>query len=164
MKNPRTASRLGVALVAAASLTASALMAESSQPERPDMKLKVSTHHGFYPLDLTLEGSIQMVELASIDTCLLTVDWTYTTPAGQDLISKKEMPCLEPASGTTVPGMSNTVPEMFKTRVFLDEPGTYSYRIVLVSKTGKRFASASQEVKVIKSPVEVGATATRTDN
>ncbi|HEY3176642.1 MAG TPA: hypothetical protein VGK94_12880 [Candidatus Polarisedimenticolia bacterium] len=130
--------------------------AAAGKPERPEMKLRVSTHHGYLPLSLSLEGMVTGTEPAGIQECLLTVEWSYTTPGGQRLNSKTESPCVDtPAEAR--------VPESFKKSVTLKEAGTYSYRIVLVGKEGKRFASTSQEVQVIKSPLEVGAAATRTD-
>lgn len=128
-----------------------------SVPKRPDMKLSVSTHHGFSPLSLVLEGAILETDRSEFESCLVTVEWTDKTPDGQALISRKESPCVDPPAGTTLP-------ESFKLKVNLPEPGTSSYRMILASKAGKRFASTSQEVEVIKSAFEVGATTTRSDN
>ena len=153
MKRPLVAA---TALAVAMPLLAAAGTAATPKPPRPEMKLHVSTHHGYLPLYVTLEGKVTGTEPAAIDTCLLSVEWTYTTPAGQHLNSKTESPCVEPEAEARVP-------ESFKKEVTLKEAGTYSYRIILVGKEGKRFASTSQEVKVIKSPLEVGVKATRAD-
>src|SRR5258706_2925303 len=115
--------------IAAVTFTVTPLMAASAQPRRPDLKLRVSTHHGFMPLDLALDGSIGAEDRSAFQSCLVTVERTYTTPGGQELNSKKESPCIESASTTNVP-------ESFKMKVSLDEPGTYSYRLVLVSPAG----------------------------
>jgi hypothetical protein len=137
-------------------LGVSASAVAGARPARPGMKLRVSTHHGYLPLTVTVEGKLADTEPAAIDACLLSVEWTYTPPGGQTLNSKEESPCVEPPSQIRVP-------ESFKKDVTLKEAGTYSYRIILVGKEGKRFASTSQEVRVIKGPVEVGTTVTRTD-
>jgi hypothetical protein len=157
MKPPTCTTRLAAALlVAILPLGVSGPAAEGAKPARPVMKLRVSTHHGYLPLTVRVEGTLADTEPAAIDACFLSVEWTYTPPGGQRLNSKKESPCVEPPSQVAVP-------ESFKKDVTLEEAGTYSYRIVLVGKEGKRFASTSQEVRVIKGPVEVGITGTRTD-
>jgi len=118
---------------------------------RPDMKLLVSTHSGPRPVDLTLTGSIVGMNPEDFSACLVTVEWSYTTPGGQKLISKKEMPCVDVEK--VVETAERVLPQFTK-QVTLDEAGTYSYRIVLVRKDGKRMASTSQEVNVYRSRYE----------
>jgi len=154
---PSRASTGRITLLFALAALMAPLITGATPSGRPDMKLKVSTHHGFVPLSLDLEGSILGADRSAIASCVVTSEWSYRTPGGQDLISKKESPCVEAATETTLP-------ESFKLRQVLSEPGTYSFRMVLVSRTGKRYASTSQEVKVIKSALEAGGVTTRSGN
>jgi hypothetical protein len=126
----------------------------TARQNRPDMKLLVSTHSGPRPVDLTLTGSILGMKPEEFSACLLMVEWNDTTPGGQRLNSKKEMPCVEAEKPTVTP---EKVPAQFSRQVTLEEAGTYSYRIVLVRNDGKRMASTSQEVKVYRSRLEMGA-------
>jgi len=127
---------------------------------KPVMKLKVSTHSGPTPLSVELSGSFTGGEPAEWSSCLVTVEWTYTTPGGSHLTSKEEMPCVD---APIEPARSGVAPA-FKRTLTLKEPGIYSYRMVLVAADGKPTASASQEVKAYRGKLEVGVTGTHVTN
>ena len=157
MTHSRLTCWISAALIAGTASFTSPVTAASAKPPRPNLKLTVSTHSGLYPLDLILGGFIKDADLMAFESCLITVEWAERTPGKQELLSKKEVPCLQATS-------DKTVPESFKITLTLDEPGYYSFRLVLVSKAGKRYASASQEVRAIRSTFAVGGTAIRTDD
>ena len=92
-----------------------------SQPQaglapRPDVKLSVSTHSGPLPLDLTLKGELPGVTSEQFEACYINVEWTYQTPAGTVLNSKKDLPCVEP-------GAEIRLPATFEKTLTLKEPG-----------------------------------------
>ena len=150
----------GVLLVVSAGMVAGPAFGGGTKPGKPIMKLRVSTHSGMTPLSLDVTGSFTAGEPAEITGCLVTVDRTYTTPGGNTLISKEELPCVEPQA--EAPAAS--VPASFKKTMTLKEPGIYSYRMVLIGQDGKRMASVSQEVKVFVGRVEAGVGAHVTTN
>ena len=148
---------VGVPLLAVAIVGMMAVVAAGTGP-LADMRLRVSTHSGAVPLVLDLTGSYTSAQPSEITGCLITVDRTYTSPSGNDLLSKEEMPCVEPVAGARAPDPAAG----FKRKVTLKEPGIYSYRIVLVGQDGKRVASTSQEVKVYRSRFEAGVSVSGT--
>lgn len=126
---------------------------QAASVPRPDVKLRVSTHSGPLPLELTLSAELPGVTSEQFEACYINEEWTYKTPAGTILNSKKDLPCVEP-------GAEIRLPATFEKTLTLKEPGNYLYRIVLQPREGLRQAFTTQEVKVYKGPVEVGVTGT----
>ncbi len=141
-------------LIAAVALTAGTIVARpADEPAatRPKLKLSVSTHHGFLPMQVTLKGDLTDVDPDAWARCLVRVEWKYRTPAGFDLSSLDELPCLDEESAATIPAS-------FEKTLRPKEPGTYSYRIILEPRDGRRIAGMTQEVRVFRSPLELRVT------
>ena len=133
-----------------------------AEPPRPELlKLEVSTHSGPMPLDLELTGSLGDLDLSSGE-CVIRWDRSYVTPGHQALQERKEIPCLA-AVAPVAPAASdgkNNVGAGFKQTLTLKEPGDYLIRIVFKQSDEKQVAGTTQQVKVYRGNVEVGATAT----
>jgi len=144
---------------------AALMVAAGSQPGRcadpvptpkPELRLRVSTHSGVIPLALTLKGELIDVDGAAYAKCLVRVEWTHKTPGGFEFNSVDEFPCAKDES-------SDPLPSSFEKTVSLGEPGTYSYRIVLEPVEGRRLAGTTQDVRVFRSPFELGVTADKSE-
>lgn len=120
---------------------------------RKDLKLHVSTHHGYVPLKVRLEGNLEGLAFDGLATCLISVEYFYTTPGGYPLQAKEEFPCAGSGGGAD-PGDS-ILPRTFTKTLTLKEPGTYIYRIVVEPKDGHRIAGATHEVKVYRGRIGV---------
>lgn len=124
-------------------------------PSPQDLYLRVSTHSGALPLDLTLDAELRGVDIDTVKDCRIRVERTYTMPSGMKLDERKEHPCVaEPEA---------LVSAKFKRTLTLVEPGDYLLRIMLEPKEGKTIAGMTHPVKVYKAPFQVGATGTTTD-
>ena len=94
MKPLNRTTRLAAALLAAIlPLGVSESAAAGARPARPVMKLRVSTHHGYLPLDVTLEGKLAGTGPTAIERCLVSVEWNHTSPGGLKLNSKSKTRC-----------------------------------------------------------------------
>ncbi len=120
-------------------------------PGRPLIELRVSAHHGMLPMELTLTGEIKLPGPDAMKACFVQADWTNTTGTGLPFTTRDMIPCVKPPA--EIP-----VPESFEQTLSLEKAGTYSYRIILEDREGKRYASASREVEVKESPVQIKAT------
>ena len=124
-------------------------------PSTQDLYLRVSTHSGRLPLELTLVGELRGVDIETVKNCSIRVDRTYLMPSGMRLDERKEHPC--------VPEPEALVSAKFKRKLTLDEPGDYLLRIMLEPKDGKTLAGMTHPVKVYKAPFQVGIVGTTTD-
>jgi len=135
---------------------ATSTLAAATAGKKPDLKLRVSTHHGFLPFQVTLKGELKGVDPADWARCLVRVEWSYTTPGGLDLTSLDELPCLDGEHAAEIPAS-------FEKTLRPKEPGTYLYRIILEPRDGRRLAGTTQEVRVFRAPVELGVKGTRSN-
>ena len=133
--------RLGVAFS-----TSLVLLAFAVQAADPAL-LRVSTHSGRLPLEVTLTGDLSGVNLDDMRACYINVEWSYTTPGGSPMNAKTDLPC-------TQPGAKSNMPVRFEKLLTLTEPGTYLYRIVLEPNSGRRQAFTTQEVRAYRGPFE----------
>lgn len=118
---------------------------------KPKLDLTVSTFNGYIPLSLKLSGTISGIDLAQVEACQISVEWQGEKTPGILRNSKDYLSCVDKEAALT----SNVSKELL-----LGEPGVYSYRLVVTPKGGKPVASASREVKVVRSPVEMKVTGT----
>ena len=139
-----------------AAFFATSSLAATTAGKKPHLKLRVSTHHGFLPFQVTLKGELKGVDPADWARCLVRVEYSYTTPGGLDLTSMDEFPCLDEEHAAEIPAT-------FEKTLRPKEPGTYLYRIILEPRDGRRLAGTTQEVRVFRAPVELGVTGTRKD-
>ncbi len=123
----------------------------SALPGKPVIELRVSAHHGMLPMELTLTGEIKLSGPDAMKACFVQADWTNTTGTGLPFTTRDMIPCLKPPA--EIP-----VPQTFEQSLSLEKAGTYSYRIILEDREGKRYASASREVEVKESPVQIKVT------
>ena len=124
----------------------------TDQAAKPELRLRVSTHSGVIPLELELKGRLIGVDLETIKACYLRSEWTYDSPGGFKFYSGiEEVPCAGE-------GKEAVIPEAFEKSLLIDQPGTYSYRIILEPIDGRRRAGTSQEVRVFRSRFELGVT------
>jgi hypothetical protein len=128
----------------------------ATSPAAPQMNLKVSTHSGKVPLDLTLAGEVSGITAALASTCLVQTTYHFITLSGQPVDWRKTLPCegTHDAEKATL---------SFKKRVELPDIGTYTYRILLQPEGARQMAGMEQEVKVYHS-VELGASAGKGSN
>lgn len=140
-------------------LAAAAGQAAATPPAQPptpqDLYLRVSTHSGALPLELTLDAELRGVDIETVKHCSIRVDRTYTMASGMKLDERKEHPCI--------PEPDALVSAKFKRVLTLKEPGDYLLRIMLEPKDGKTIAGMTHPVKVYKAPFQVGVTGTTTD-
>jgi hypothetical protein len=122
-----------------------------------DLWLRVSTHHGFRPLQVALKGELRGIDTSEYKACHVRVDWAYEGPSGITFNQRKDHPCV-------VGEGEEPVPSSFERKMTLDEPGEYILRIVLVPKEGRPLAGLTHEIQVFRSSLEVGIAVTRTDN
>jgi hypothetical protein len=140
-------------IVLCAVLSSAVAAPEGTGLTRKNLKLRVSTHHGYVPVELRLEGNLEGLAFDGPATCLISVEYSYTTPGGYPLQAKEEFPCTGSGGGAG-PGDS-ILPRTFVKNLTLEEPGTYSYRIVVEPRGGHRIAGTTQEVKVYRGRIGV---------
>lgn len=121
---------------------------ETAGTERPEMSFRLSTYHGKSPLEVTLTAQIKQPSARAMKSCWIRADWENTTGVGLPFRSRKEIPCAGEKAEIKVPGS-------FEKTLHLEKAGTYSYRIILEDHEGKRYASASREVKVLEGGVGI---------
>lgn len=133
-------------------------LASAAKAPRPDLKLRVSTYHGYIPLDLTLGGDIKNVDPANYARCIVQEDRTYRTPGGSNIKEREGLLCGDKNS-------EGAVMSSFELNVEIKEPGIYVYRIILepAEKGIRRLVGRTYEVRVFRSSLEVGATVERVE-
>jgi len=141
-----------VALGAAALLCAPHLRAAPKDKEKkpepppgPAVTLRVSTHHGFRPLTLTLTGTLIGVSASDPEFCHAGIEWVGDTPGGRVIVSRQDPKCLHPPEQVAVQFS-------YEKMITLDDPGLYNYRFLLYRRDGSRLESTSQEVRVMDVP------------
>jgi hypothetical protein len=144
-----------VAAVSASALAVENPSKEGGAPIKPKLELSVSTFNGYIPLALKITGAIKDVDVASIEKCEISVEWQGEKVPGILRNSKDYLPCV--ADGKAA--LTSEIRREF----VIEEPGTYSYRLVVTPKDGKPVASASREVKVVRTPLEMKVTGTTTN-
>ena len=117
------------------------------KPRRPKMKLRLSTYSSLNPLELKVSVEIALNDRRAIKACWIQEEWTNTTGVGLPFNKREETPCVPlPAEFPA--------PESFEKTFKLIKAGEYSYRVILEDREGKRYASATREVKVVESGLE----------
>jgi hypothetical protein len=122
-----------------------------------DLYLRVSTHHGYLPLAVDLEGELRNIDLTTIESCTLRVDRTYVTPSGMKLEERKDHPCVEQERTKAA------IAQKFTRELLFQEPGDYLVRIMLTPRDGRPIAGMTHPVhpvQVFKAPIEVKAVTT----
>jgi len=115
---------------------------EEDTPVRPKVRLSVSTHHGFAPLDIVLTGQLEGVDLTDQQYCHVGVEWEISSPLGTVSTSKQDPRCLHPPEQTQVQFVFSKV-------TTLSRPGDYTYRLILHRRDGEPLMSNTQAVKVL---------------
>jgi hypothetical protein len=127
---------------------------DATHPAKPALHLKASTRNGYSPLEVTLTGNLLGADPADLDSCLLSEEWTGDTPvSGLKPNTKKTIPCVTALE-------DGHVPRSFERKLTLNEPGTYSYRILLTPKGQRTIASQSIEVRAVRSQFGIGTART----
>ena len=139
----------GTLLLAVPFLSASEAGEKSGREKtRPKIEFRLSAYNGLRPLEIDLKGELKLPEPESMKSCLIQADWTNTTGVGLSFTTRDEIPCVDPKAEIKVP-------LRFEKKLILKEAGTYTYRVILEDTSGARYASASREVKVIESNLQI---------
>jgi hypothetical protein len=125
---------------------------EADQPAKIDLRLKPSTHHGYAPLSIQLDGELVGVEDSDLNSCLISEEWTgETMTSGPPPNTKHTIPCVTRLE-------DGRVPRRFQRDVTIEEPGSYIYRILVTPSGQRTIASRSIDIKVARSRFRVKGT------
>ena len=128
---------------------------EPNQPTKISLRLKTSTHHGYVPLTVKLDGELVGADVADLNTCLLSEEWTgETLTSAPPPNTKRTIPCVTSLD-------DGRVPREFHREVTLQEPGIYNYQILLTPSGQRTMASRSIEIKAVRSRYNVKGTVDR---
>ena len=156
MRRSRWTIALLLALTAALPSASRAADEKREKKPKPEIHLSVSAHHGKSPLNVTLTGSISGIDPKTVESCSISEEWVGWEVSEMPLNSKRTFSCVSSTK-------EGDIPQAFTREVTLKQPGTYIYRILIKPRDGRAVASASREVKVVRSPVELGIAGEKTE-
>lgn len=119
---------------------------DDNVPVKPELRLRVSTHHGFVPLKLILAGELIGIGEEKIRTCSIVYERTWKV-SGKELKETHQTACAARRGGR--------LPARFSKELTLEKIGTYSFRIVVEPVEERRIVGMSHEVRVFQAPVVI---------
>jgi len=141
----RAGASLLVVLCLAASTAAEAKKKKDDakkEPADPELKLTVSTHHGFIPFPVILSASLTGVDPDDEQFCHAGIEWESTSPFGLTSTSKRDPRCLHPPEETEIR-------LTFSKTIVLRRAGLYRYRLILHKRNGEILYSNTQEIRAM---------------